>query len=100
MPTLLWANKFLRGQGKKYEETVLLQDNQSAMLLEKNGKRSSSKRTRHLDNRYFFITDRINIGDLIVRFCPTTDMVADFFTKPLQGKTFRRLRAAIFGQDP
>ena len=69
-------------------DTLLYKDNQSAILLEKNGHKSSSKQMRHLNIRYFSITDRINKGDLSVEYCPTFDMVGDFFTKPLQGKLF------------
>jgi hypothetical protein len=74
---------------------VVFQDNQSAMLLENNGKMSSSKRTRHLEIRYFFVTDNINKKNLRVEYCPTDDMLADFFTKPLQGAKFKRFRARI-----
>ena len=35
------------------------EDNKSAMLLKRNGKASSSKCTKHINIRYFFITDRI-----------------------------------------
>ena len=61
------------------------------MRLELNGKRSSSKRTRHLNIRYFYITDQLDQGWLTVRHCPTEDMIGDFFTKPLQGQLFRKL---------
>jgi hypothetical protein len=63
--------------------------------LEKNGKASSGHRTRHLDIHYFFVTDRVKSGDLRIEYCPTGDMVADFFTKPLQGSLFRKLRKII-----
>ena len=32
--------------------------------------------------------DRIKNGELEIEYCPTDDMVADYFTKPLQGKKF------------
>ncbi len=38
---------------------IIYQDNKSAVLLEDNGKKSSGKRTRHLDIRYFLVTDAI-----------------------------------------
>ena len=66
----------------------MFQDNQSAFLLKKNGKKSSSKRTRHIKIRYYFITDRIKNDELEIEYCPTDKMVADYFTKPLQGKNF------------
>ena len=34
-------------------------------------------------------------GDIRIEYCPTGDMVADFFTKPLQGSLFQKLRAII-----
>ena len=67
------------------------------MLLERNGKASSSKRTKHINVRYFFITDRISKGEVRVEWCPTKDMVADFMTKPLQGSVFRKFRDLIMG---
>jgi hypothetical protein len=67
------------------------------MLLERNGKASSSKRTKHINVRYFFITDRISKGEVRVEWCPTKDMVADFMMKPLQGSVFRKFRDLIMG---
>jgi len=40
MPLLLWTNNFLHVQGFNLNETVLHQDNQSAILLKKNGRLS------------------------------------------------------------
>ena len=76
---------------------VIYQDNQSAIRLEKNGKRSSSKRTRHINIRYYFITDRIIKQEASVEFCPTSDMIGDYFTKALQGSQFRRYRNIVLG---
>jgi hypothetical protein len=89
-----WTQLFIKAQGCSCK-TVLHQDNEAAMRLELNGKRSSSKRTRHLNIRYFYITDQLDQGWLTVRHCRTEDMIGDFFTKPLQGLHFRRLRALV-----
>ena len=95
MPQCLWTRNFLEAQGYQITDNVVLQDNKSAMLLENNGKRSSGKRTRHIDIRYFFVTDRIGKGDMRVEHCPTESMIGDFFTKPLQGIKFRNFRDLI-----
>jgi hypothetical protein len=95
MPLVVWTRNFLTTQGFKVKDNVVYQDNQSAILLEKNGKASSRCQTRHLDIRYFFLTDRVKRGDLQIEYCPIGDMVADFFTKPLQGSLFRKLRKII-----
>ena len=39
--------------------------------------------------------DRIQVGDIRVEYCPTDDMIADFFTKLLQGHKFVRFRDQI-----
>ena len=85
----LWTKQFLEAQGHEVE-VILYQDNTSAILLEKNGKESSSKRTRHLNIRYFFIKDCIDKKLLRVEYCPTDDMIGDFPSKPLQGRKFKK----------
>jgi hypothetical protein len=100
MSQLLWTQYFLQAQGYLSTETVLYQDNQAAMLLEKNGRASSSKRTRHLNIRYYFITDRIAQKELTVEYCPTKEMLADYFTKPLTGALFTKLRDQVMNIDP
>jgi hypothetical protein len=62
-----------------------------------NGRASSSKRTKHINVRYYFVTDRIAEGELKVQWCPTADKIAHYMTKPLQGKLFRRFRDLIMG---
>ena len=52
------------------------------MTLEKNGNASSSKQTKHIKVRYFFIKDKIDSKEVSVKYCPTEDMWADILTKP------------------
>jgi hypothetical protein len=69
-------------------DNIIYQDNESVILLEKNGqRRSSTKRTHHLEIRYFFVTDNVK--------SPTGHMVADFFTKPLQGSAYKKMLKMI-----
>ena len=90
----MWTRNFLEEQG--YEcKTTIYQDNTSAILLEKNGKESSSKRTRHINIRYFYITDCIAKQYAQVEYCPTDDMLGDFPSKPLQGRKFKKHRMAM-----
>ena len=97
MPIVVWSWYLLMAQGYGVTQNLLLQDNQSSILLERNGRASSGKRTRHINIRYFFITDRVNMKEVEIEWCPTKEMVADFMTKPLQGSHFRRLRDLIMG---
>ena len=95
MTMILWVRLFLMAQGHEIRDNIVYQDNQSTMLLAKNGRQSSGKQTRHIEIRYYFITDQIERKNVTIKYCPTEDMVADFFTKPLQGKQFRKLRKII-----
>ncbi len=92
---ILWTKLFLEEQGYDINSNILYQDNKSAILLETNGKKSSGKRTRALNIRYFFLTDQVEKGNVTIVYCPTDDMVGDFHTKPLQGEKFRKFRNAI-----
>jgi hypothetical protein len=100
LPNVIWMMRFLEKQGYKLRSSVFYQDNESAIKLEKNGQRSSSRRTRHLDIKYFWIKDKLKIEGIEVVYCPTDLMVADFFTKPLQGALFHKLRAVVMGRVP
>jgi hypothetical protein len=95
MPMILWTRYFLEAQGYDIGESKLYQDNMSSILLEKNGRASSGKRTRHINIRYFFVADRVKSGEIGIEYCPTDDMVGDFFTKPLQGGKFVKFRKAV-----
>ena len=41
------------------------------------------------------MTDKIKKGEVKVAYSPTQDMLGDFFTKPLQGTQFARMRSKI-----
>ena len=100
MSQIIWTRNFLLAQGFQLNGNVVYQDNQSAILLERNGSASSSKRTRHINIRFFFAKDCVQAGELSIEYCPTESMVADFFTKPLQGQKFLEFRKLIMNEPP
>ena len=46
----------------------------------------------------FFITDQVEKGNVVIEYCGTDNMVADFMTKPLQGEKFKKFRKMILGE--
>jgi hypothetical protein len=94
---ILWARYFLQEQGYDMEPSLLYQDNMSAILLETNGKASSSKRTKHIKVKYFYIKDKIDQDEIVVEHCPTDQMWTDINTKPKQGAVFREFRGQVMG---
>ena len=99
-PNAIWLINFLESQGYKMESSILFHDNELAIRLVTNGKKSSSRRTRHIDIKLFNTKDKLEERGIRVVHCPTDKLVADFFTKPLQRKQFHRLRRIIMGMDP
>ena len=95
MTHILWMNYFINWQGYNAKDTIIYQDNKSEILIDKNGKKSSRKRTKHVAIRYYFIIDRVKADELNIEYCPTGDMVADYFTKPLQGNKFYQFRKEV-----
>ena len=96
---ILWTKLFMEHQGYPIEKNILYQDNQSAILLETNGRKSAGKQSRALNIRYFFVTDQVEKGNLVIEHCPTDAMTGDFFTKPLQGQKFKDFRDDIQGEQ-
>ena len=98
MSQIIWFRHFIIAQEVKIYRNILFQDNRSAILLHRNGTNSCSRNTRHINIRYFFLKDRIKSGEIEVVFCPSEEMIADFFTKPIQGRRFMDLRKIIMGE--
>jgi hypothetical protein len=97
LPNTLWVKMFMEAQGHEIIENAFEQDKESAIKLETNGRMPAGPKSRHINIRYFFIKDRTEAEGIAVRHCPTLQMLADFFTKPLQGALFRRFRDMILG---
>ena len=97
LPNTIWVKNFLEAQGFIVDGNLFEQDNESAIRLETNGRMSAGPKSRHIAIRYFWIKDRIKAEGITIRHCPTLQMVADFFTKPLQGSLFKKFRDVIMG---
>jgi hypothetical protein len=94
---VLWMRNFLADQGLTVGPAIIKQDNMSTIAMAKKGK-STSKRTKHIAIRYFFVKDRIESNEIKVEYLNTDDMVADILTKPLQGAKFFKLRALLMNE--
>ena len=92
IPQVQWTKHFMEAQGYDITENIMYHDNKSSILLESNGKMSSSKRTKHIHVRFFYIKDFIDCGDMSVEYFPTGEMWADILTKPMQRIAFNKMR--------
>ena len=96
---ITWARNFMLEQGYKMKPTMLYQDNESTIKLINNGRRSSSSKTKHIDNKYFYTHDKVQKGEIVVRYVPTERMWADGLSKPLQGNPFLLFRHHILNMN-
>ena len=74
---IMWVKYFMEAQGYNIDSNILFQDNKSTILLAKNGRSSAGKKSNHINNRYFLITDKVQQGDLEIQHKPTGEMLAD-----------------------
>ena len=95
----IYSAYFIEEQGYLIPMVIVHQDNMSAIKLIENG-RSSSELTRHIEIGYYWLKDLVSGGLIHVIYCPTREMLADIFTKPLQGALFEYLRGKILGKSP
>jgi hypothetical protein len=87
---LLWMGQTLRDYGYKLTKVPLLCDNESAIRMTDNLVEHS--RTKHIAIRYHFLRDHQQRGDIKIAYINTKDQLVDIFTKPLDEKTFTKLR--------
>jgi hypothetical protein len=87
---LLWMRQTLRDYGYKLSKVPLLRDNESAIHMVDNP--VEHNRTKYIDIRYHFLRDHQQKGDIEIAYVSTHNQLADIFTKPLDEKTFSKLR--------
>ena len=77
-------NNFLAAQGYEMGPVVLYQDNMSTIAMLKRG-RPGAKGSRHFDIRYYWLKEKIDNNEVVVEHMPAEKMIANVFTKPIQG---------------
>jgi hypothetical protein len=80
----------LRDYGYKLSKVPLLCDNEIAICMADNLVEHS--RTKHIEIRYHFLRDHQQKGDIEIGYVSTHNQLANIFTKPLDEKTFGKLR--------
>jgi hypothetical protein len=89
-----FIRNFILAQGHKIGPLIIYQDNLSCMALVERG-RSAAERTRHIAIRYFWISERVSVGECTVEHKPSLELYANLLTKPLQGPQFLLERTGL-----
>jgi hypothetical protein len=87
---LLWMRQTLRDYGYKLSKVPLLCNIESTIRMADNP--VEHNRTKHIDIRYHFMRDHQQKGDIKIAYVSTYNQLAGIFTKPLDEKTFSKLR--------
>jgi hypothetical protein len=90
---ILWIVHTMRDFGVSFERVPLMCDNTSAISVAKN--LVFHKRMRHLERTHNFLRDRVEKGDIEMRYIDTERQLADIFTKPLDASRFANLWGEI-----
>ena len=88
------VQNILLSQGLQCEPAMIDQDNKSTLAMLDKGQ-ATGPTSRHINIRYFWLTDRIASGEVQVRYKETEEMTADVLTKPLQGHLFYKHRTTL-----
>jgi hypothetical protein len=90
---IIWSRELLGWLSDQDDPpaATIYEDNMATIQLVKLG-RPASEKTRHINIRRFFVTDRVKAGDIKLEYLPTDKMIADYMTKPLQGAKFVEMR--------
>jgi hypothetical protein len=91
---VVWIRRFMKEMGYEQRPTEVEQDNQSTILLANKGEGSHSK-TKHINVRYFCVKQLIDDKEIVIKYTPTEDILADFFSKPTYGAAFLDRRARL-----
>jgi len=78
-------------QGIQVKSLYIEQDNKSTLSMIKNG-RATGPTSRHINIRFFWLNDRVESGEVSMRFVRTEDMTSDLLTKHTEGKLFYKHR--------
>ena len=96
----MWMRRVLPDlQYPQEEPTIIYCDNSFAIALSK--RHVFHQHSIHIDIRYHYIRELVNKGDICLKFCRSTEKLADIFTKPLTKNVFEHLQGSIgmVGED-
>ena len=76
----VWLRQLTTELGSDSTEAItIFEDNQAAISMSKNPQYHG--RAKHISIKYHFIREQVNDGRVMLKYCPTQDMIADMLTK-------------------
>ena len=92
----IFLRQLLESMGvKQSEPTMIFEDNQACIALSKNS--LVNARSKHIDIKYHFNREKVESGEVVLKYCPSAEMIADVMTKPLPAPQHRALIKLMMG---
>ena len=92
-----WGRQFLQELGHVQLTIEIGVDNKCSMHLLEQGT-GSFKRAKHIKVRYFWLKDLIDEEEIVLKYIPSEELVADLLTKAITGAKFKYLLAKLLGE--
>jgi len=86
----IWLSKFFDKVGLQIDRPVLIYgDNAGSITNTVNDK--NHRRTKHIDVKYHFVKEHTKSEQVKFEYIPSTENIADLFTKPLPRDAVQKL---------
>jgi hypothetical protein len=91
----VWYALLLKSMGVRMEGPITItQDNMSTMVMAVQG--ATFRRTKHLMGKESYVRERLLNREIVLKYVPTEEMVADILTKPLARGQLEKLRKMLY----
>ena len=96
---MMFTAQVVESMGLKVKKPMILEcDNKGAIELVHGW--TVNGRTRHVANKIYYLRERKEQGDILMKYIGTEDNSADIFTKNLQGPIYAKHTERYCGKDP
>ena len=89
----IWYKNLLQDMGIETGAVEILQDNKSTIIMATQG--LNFRHNKHIMARKMFIQERIESGEVTLKYCKTKDMVADILTKVIDIQAMKKLKQEL-----
>ena len=93
---IAWARRMLAELGHPQEgPTTIWEDNKAAIIHSEHA--TNHNRTKHIDTRYHYLRQQVQVGEIKLRAIATDKREADILTKNTAAKLFIKLKQQVLG---
>jgi len=89
----LWLQRLVGFMGEDSSPVTIREDNQAFLAMATNG--IFSTKSKHVDVRFHLVRDNVARVEVFLQYTPTEEMLADGFTKALDGPAFLKFREEL-----